>query len=79
MGLNYVTERILASVLPHRNYHPHEKIRLHNEISVDNNNNEYNNGNNNTNDLSTPQDIYEKELISMLEQKHGKVIIFCYA
>lgn len=69
LGLNYVTERILASVLPRRNattLHQHQaKV-----AQVDDDNNRAN-GNDAAED--TPQDVYEEELISMLEQKHGKV------
>lgn len=64
LGLNYVTERILASVLPTRIQNQRHKR-----------DNEFNDGQHG--DASeideSPQDIYEQELISMLEQKHGKV------
>lgn len=67
LGLNYVTERILASVLPTRMQN-HQQKR----------DNEFNDGQ--LGDASeideSPQDIYEQELISMLEQKHGKVNIY---
>lgn len=73
LGLNYVTERILASVLPNRalatTIHSHQpKHQRDNEFSS--------NGRPHTGNVSIdelPQDIYEQELISMLEQKHGKV------
>ncbi|XP_031636541.1 uncharacterized protein LOC116349303 isoform X6 [Contarinia nasturtii] len=61
LGLNYVTERILASVLPNRAQTQQPKR--------DNESTEI--GDTPTHDES-PQDIYEQELISMLEQKHGK-------
>lgn len=60
LGLNYVTERILASVLPQRNKSLHAVDQPINRPHSD------------TMSIS-PQDIYERELISMLEQKHGKV------
>lgn len=61
LGISYVTERILASVLPrrsaaHKHHDPHN--RPHTIASEP---------------PQPPQDIYEKELILMLEQKHGKV------
>lgn len=67
LGLNYVTERILASVLPKRiatQQHQQQQPNL----------NEFNSDGPHTIDES-PQDVYEQELISMLEQKHGKVNI----
>lgn len=75
LGLNYVTERILASVLPHRtaSQQQHRQLQLQQQQQLDN---EYNNGGPHTTDAlvdDLPQDIYEQELISMLEQKHGKV------
>lgn len=63
LGLNYVTERILASVLPKQQQ---QQSKL----------NEYNNDGPHIAEPvldESPQDIYEQELISMLEQKHGKV------
>lgn len=65
LGLNYVTERILASVLPQRNKSLH---------AVD----EPINGPHSDTMSISPQDIYERELISMLEQKHGKVNIYIH-
>lgn len=62
LGLNYVTERILASVLPNR---APQQQRRDNELAEI--------GNAITTLDESPQDIYEQELISMLEQKHGKV------
>lgn len=69
LGLNYVTERILASVLPRRKSaaaQQHAAKTLQTDAE-----------NNRSQTLEcaddTPQDIYEEELISMLEQKHGKV------
>lgn len=65
LGLNYVTERILASVLPKQQHQQSKQNEYHNdgphiaEPVLD----------------ESPQDIYEQELISMLEQKHGKVNI----
>lgn len=70
LGLSYVTERILASVLPRR------------ATAAKSHHSEPNNGrpHNDESPASTaatqqqqPPDIYEKDLISMLEQKHGKV------
>ncbi|XP_055303746.1 uncharacterized protein LOC129569175 isoform X6 [Sitodiplosis mosellana] len=58
LGLNYVTERILASVLPHRVQNQQQK--RDNELA------------DGPHIGDAPQDIYEQELISMLEQKHGK-------
>lgn len=57
LGLNYVTERILGSVLPRRDVSDMHQHRPHSEGPVD----------------LQLQDKYEKELILMLEQKHGKV------
>lgn len=57
LGLNYVTERILGSVLPRRDISDIHQHRPHSEGPVD----------------IQLQDKYEKELILMLEQKHGKV------
>lgn len=62
MGLNYVTERILASVLPNR---------IGQQSSRDNELNGEHTGD--AQHDESPQDIYEQELILMLEQKHGKV------
>lgn len=64
LGLNYVTERILASVLPKQQQQQSKQ-------------NEYNNDEHIAEPVldESPQDIYEQELISMLEQKHGKVNI----
>lgn len=59
LGLNYVTERILGSVLPRRDLSDMHQHRPHSEGPVD----------------LQLQDKYEKELILMLEQKHGKVCI----
>ncbi|XP_037026523.1 uncharacterized protein LOC119067561 isoform X2 [Bradysia coprophila] len=56
LGLNYVTERILGSVLPRRDVSDMHQHRPHSEGPVD----------------VQLQDKYEKELILMLEQKHGK-------
>lgn len=67
LGLNYVTERILASVLPIRCQQLQQKHQRDNE---------FNNDGPQAADAAldeSPQDIYEQELISMLEQKHGKV------
>ena len=67
LGLNYVTERILASVLPHR-VQSQQQQKRDNELAADGPH---------IGDApqldESPQDIYEQELISMLEQKHGKV------
>lgn len=67
LGLNYVTERILASVLPHR-VQSQQQPKRDNELAADGPH---------IGDApqldESPQDIYEQELISMLEQKHGKV------
>lgn len=71
LGLNYVTERILASVLPQRIHH-HQQQQQKQQQKRDN---EFNEGppSDATEFDESPQDIYEQELISMLEQKHGKV------
>lgn len=65
MRLNYVTERILASVLPRNS-----KTQVVDDV-------EQSNGRPHTDrppiDDDSPKDLYEHELISMLEQKHGKV------
>lgn len=76
LGLNYVTERILASVLPRRNaatLHQHQQQAKVAQVDGENNRA---NGNDASEDA--PQDVYEEELISMLEQKHGKVSGFCF-
>lgn len=71
LGLNYVTERILASVLPHRVQTQRQQQKRDNELADG-----PHIGDAPTLDES-PQDIYEQELISMLEQKHGKVNTNC--
>lgn len=74
LGLNYVTERILASVLPNRTTTTVQPI----EPTIKHPDNEFSkNGRPHSSSIASlddlPQDIYEQELISMLEQKHGKV------
>lgn len=74
LGLNYVTERILASVLPRRTsaaIQQQQQQHLAKTIQTDAENNR--SSAIESTDDDTPQDIYEEELISMLEQKHGKV------
>lgn len=74
LGLNYVTERILASVLPNRNAASiqHQQYQLrHLHDTKFSSNDQPHSGWPSIDEL--PQDIYEQELISMLEQKHGKV------
>lgn len=67
LGLSYVTERILASVLPRRSVKS-DSGRTHTDEDDDK-----------SQEATTPtQDIYEKELILMLEQKHGKVSGFFF-
>ena len=56
LGLSYVTERILASVLPRRS-----------KNAADSENRPQSDGSH------AHPDIYEKELLLMLEQKHGQV------
>lgn len=51
LGIKYVTERILVSVLPSRDTKG-ERTSLKEDA---------------------PKDIYEEQLISMLNQKHGEV------
>lgn len=73
MGLNYVTERILASVLPSRILTPQQQQQRQLKQARDN---EFNGDGPHIVEPvldESPQDIYEQELISMLEQKHGKV------
>lgn len=57
LRLHYVTERILASVLPPRTSSVDQLARPHSENSV----------------AGFEEDEYERELITMLEQKHNKV------
>lgn len=72
LGLSYVTERILASVLPRR-----ATTAAKSHHSEPNNGRPHNDGSPAltaaTQQQQQPPDIYEKDLISMLEQKHGKV------
>lgn len=75
LGLNYVTERILASVLPNRNettsvQQQQQQLRHLHDTEFSSNGRPHS-GCPSIDEL--PQDIYEQELISMLEQKHGKV------
>ncbi|XP_055709709.1 uncharacterized protein LOC129805674 isoform X11 [Phlebotomus papatasi] len=56
LRLHYVTERILASVLPPRTSSVDQLARPHSENSV----------------AGFEEDEYERELITMLEQKHNK-------
>lgn len=76
LGLNYVTERILASVLPIREAAYYQQLQQKHQRD------EFNNDGPHAGEAvpdESPQDIYEQELISMLEQKHGKVnnTFFC--
>lgn len=67
LRLNYVTERILASVLPRNS-----KTQIVDDVEQQ----QQPNGRPHTSpspDDDIPKDVYEHELISMLEQKHGKV------
>lgn len=76
LGLNYVTERILASVLPNRTT-SFQRDEQTVQPALKHHDNEFSkNGRPHSSNASLddlPQDIYEQELISMLEQKHGKV------
>lgn len=69
LRLHYVTERILASVLPQKDS---VASLLNNKEPLTNG---YTNGGSSSVDVA--QDKYEKELILMLEQKHGKVSSSC--
>lgn len=76
LGLNYVTERILASVLPNRTT---TTALQQIDSTIKHHDNEFSKNGRPHNSIASlddlPQDIYEQELISMLEQKHGKVRI----
>lgn len=71
LGLNYVTARILASVLPRRNA-PRTSANVITTTATEPEEH-IDDGPHNEAPDGSPQDIYEQELISMLEQKHGKV------
>lgn len=75
LGLNYVTERILASVLPNLSHQQQQHRQQQQQLKQARDNGFNNDGPHIVEPVldESPQDIYEQELISMLEQKHGKV------
>lgn len=58
--LCYVTERILAAILPIKDTHHHQATKINDLFSYDENGNR------------RGDDKYESDLVHMLEQKHGK-------